>query len=296
MIGYVYRMGELDHRILRQVVAVADAGTVRAAAQALHISQPPLTAAIRGLEKRLGVTLFNRSVRGMQLTPAGAVLVAEARIILARLDRAERRVREVAGHDQPLRIGFVSAALNGTLARLLQGLLAEGRPPPLLAEMTTPEQFAALADARLDLGLLHPPVETLPEGCEIVSLGRDPFMAALPAGHALADAESVSFADLAGEAFVLFPEAQGPKLLGAIRNAVAEAGGTLHVAATARRIHTQLAIVAGGVGVGLITEGTAKTLAFEGVVFRPIEDGTGLFMELAMVGEPRTLQVSMYCT
>ena len=126
-------------------MAVADAGTVRGAAQALPVSQPPLTAAIRGLEKRLGVTLFDRSVRGMQLTVAGAFLVAEARTILARLDRAEQRVREVAGHDQPLRIGFVSAALNGTLARLLQGLLAEGRPPPALSEMTTPEQIAALA-------------------------------------------------------------------------------------------------------------------------------------------------------
>lgn len=289
-------MGELEHRILRQVVAVADAGTVRAAAQSLNISQPPLTAAIRGLEERLGVRLFTRSVRGMELTPAGAVLVDEARTILARLDRAERRVQEVAGRAEPLRIGFVSAALNGTLARLLRGLVAQGRPSPALYEMTTPEQLTALSHARLDLGLLHPPVEVLPEGCQIVSLGKDPFLVALPMGHSLAACDDVRFRDLVGEAFVLFPQAQGPQLFGAIRHGIEAAGGTLQIAATARRVHTQLAIVAGGVGVGLVTEGTAKTLSVEGVVFRRLIDvSPNLCMELAMVGEARALNVSKRC-
>ncbi len=289
MICYSYRMTALDHRALRQVLAIADAGTLRAAARILNVSQPPLTAALRQLEARLGVALFDRSVRGMVPTPAGAALVAEARVILGRLQRAEARVRAAGGRSRPIRIGFVSAALNGPLPALLNGLRAEGEPTPQLMEMSTPEQIDALGVGRIDAGLLHPPVPALPD-FDSVSLGRDPFWVALPADHPLAGREALRFAEIADQPFVLFPEAQGPVLYDRIRTLAAAAGHPLTVAAEARRVHSQLAIVAGGVGIALVTRSTARTLSFTGVATVPLlAEGAGLYLALHLMADSRLM-------
>lgn len=278
-------MPTLDHRLLRQFLTVAEAGSVRAAARLLHMSQPPLTAAVHQLEERLGVRLFERSVKGMTLTKAGDALAEEARSILGRLERAESRILAIGARPRPLRVGFVSAALNTVLPTLLRGLDANGLPAPGLQEMTTPEQVEALERGQIDVGLLHPPVPRLAD-FECVSLGRDPFWAALPADHPLASRKSLRFADIAGERFVLFPEPQGPALYDRIRSLVAESGRPFRIAAEAKRVQSQLAIVSGGVGVGLVTRSTAHTLSFNGVTAVPLQDtGDRLFLELALMAE-----------
>ncbi len=271
----------LDHRVLRQFLAVAEAGSVRGGAAKLNISQPPLTQAIKRLENDLGLTLFERLPKGMALTSAGRVLVEEAMDLLARLDRAQSRVRRALEANPLIRIGFVSAALNGALQELL--LSIEGRPTDL-TEMTTPEQQAALIEGRIDVGILHPPIDVkdVPQR----SLGRDPFLAALPDHHALADRAAISFAEIAADPFVLFPREQGPSLMGTIERLAFEHNVTLHVAASAPRVHSQLAIVAGGIGVGLVMASTAKALQFQGVRFVEISDTKDrLFTELVIVGD-----------
>lgn len=279
----MYRMTALDHRLLRQFLAVADAGTVRAAALELNMSQPPLTAAIRQLEERLGTTLFARSVKGMQLTPAGQTLAEEARTILGQLARVETRLRAMSGQPPSLTIGFVSAALNGPLQRLLRGLKHDGFPVPRLREMTTPAQVAALREGRLDIGLLHPPVPDLP-GLACATLGRDPLWAALPVDHRLASRSTLRFAEIAAEAFVLFPEAQGPVLFDAVRARALAAAGTFRVAAEVPRVHSQLALVAGGLGIALVSRSTAQTLSFDGVVALALTDTANtLYLELALM-------------
>lgn len=280
-------MFALDHRILRQFLAVAELGTVRAAARTLNMSQPPLTAAIRQLEERLGVQLFQRSVTGMALTEAGKALAAEAPAIIGRLERTEALVREFAGQPQPLRIGFVSAALNGVLPALLRGLKAKGHPLPELLEMPTPDQCDALRDGRIDVGLLHPPVPALAD-FDGRSLGRDPFWAALPADHPLARRRSLRFAEIAREPFVLFPEPQGPVLHDRIRALVREAGYDLQIAAEAGRLHSQLAIVAGGLGVGLVPRSATAAFTVAGVKAIPLSDTRDqLFLELHLIAEAR---------
>ena len=82
---------------LRYFVTVAEVGTTRAAAQALHISQPPLSRHIRALEDELGVALFDRSARGMALRPEGEELLGHARAILAAVDRAAVATQAVRG-------------------------------------------------------------------------------------------------------------------------------------------------------------------------------------------------------
>lgn len=273
-------MKALDHRSLRQFLAVAETGSVRAAARQLNMTQPPLTQALQLLEARLGAALFERTARGMTLTAAGLALAEETRLLLSGLERAERRVKAAAQQSMPLRIGFVSAALNEIVPSLLRNGSKATLPKPELFEMTTPEQIAALQDGRIDLGLLHPPAKTL-AGIAALPLGRDPFLAALPADHALAGRRSLRLRDIAREPLVLFTEMQGPVLYDRIRREITHLAGRMEVAAEARRTHSQLALVSGGAGVGLVTASTARTLSVRDVNVVPLSDTADwLFLEL----------------
>ena len=127
-------------------------------------------------------------------------------------------------------------------------------------------------------------------GTSLHSLGRDPLVAALPVDHPLAHSEQITFAQIAGEPFVLFPYEQGPSLMSAIERLAFEQGRTLNVVASAPRVHSQLAIVAGGIGIGLVTASTSKILKFEGIRFVDILDTRErLFMELAIAGDERMI-------
>ena len=282
MICDIYRMGLLDLRFLRQFMEIAETGSLREAARRLNMTQPPLSQAVKAVEDRLQVNLFDRTVKGMRLTRAGETLRREAETLLPRIDRAVLRVKDVAREVQPLRIGFVSAALNEVLPRLLRSLLAEGKPTPVLQEMTTLGQVAALTNGQLDLGFVHPPV-AIPNDIQIVSLGRDRLLAALPADHTLAGKKALSFSEIVDEPFVLFPRDQGPSLYGAIERAAYDAGGTLRIAAEAQRVHSQLALIAGGLGIGLVPSSLARSLQFKGVVYRDLVDAPSLYLELAIL-------------
>src|SRR5438045_4210592 len=101
---------------LRYFIAVAEELHFGRAAASLHISQPPLSRAIRALEERLGMALFARTRRRVELTPEGARLLGEARRTLSQLERAIAEVRGMAAGEQGrLRIGFVSLADYGIL-------------------------------------------------------------------------------------------------------------------------------------------------------------------------------------
>lgn len=279
----------LDHRLLRQFLAVAEAGSVRAGAERLNISQPPLTQAIKRLEEGLGVTLFERLPKGMALTRAGAELQAEARQILMHIERAEQRVHAASVADAPIRIGFVSAALNGALTTCIRRFADDGRQVAL-EEMTSPQQLEALSRGQIDLALLHPPVDD--RNWTVASLGRDPFVAAIPSEWDLAKRKSLRFKDIAKMPLVLFPPEQGPSLMSAIERMTFEAGVTLGIVATAPRVHSQLAIISSGIGAGLVTEATSRTLKFSGVKYVPIADSRErLFLELQCVGRPEIIEI-----
>src|SRR6185436_16768551 len=140
-------MNTPDFRRLRYFVAVAERLHFGRAAEALHISQPPLSRAIRALEDELGVTLFARTRRRVELTPAGARLLEEARRLTAQLERTMQELRAMAaGEAARLRIGFVSLADYGVLPELLRSYKSAHPGVHLaLREMLSPEQAAALA-------------------------------------------------------------------------------------------------------------------------------------------------------
>ncbi|MDG4802643.1 LysR substrate-binding domain-containing protein [Micromonospora sp. WMMD980] len=197
-------------RHLRHFVVVARELHFGRAAETLGMAQPPLSQSIRRLEQELGTTLFDRSQRRVRLTTAGQLLLGEADDLLT----GERRLRLLAdrmgrGALGALRAGVPPETPAVTLRALLDGLAA--RAPGLdldLHELTSAEQRRMLAEGRLDVGLLHHPVEEagLRFGEPVdVTVG-----ALLPRFSPLARGREVALADLAGLDLVTAPPATAP--------------------------------------------------------------------------------------
>jgi DNA-binding transcriptional LysR family regulator len=259
---------------LRYFMAVAEQLHFGRAAAALHISQPPLSRAIRALEERLGVALFLRTRRRVELTPAGARLLEETRRTVGQLERTVRELRGMAsGERGRLRIGFVSLAdYGGVLPGLLKAYKAT-RPGVQLAlrEMLSPEQSAALAAGELDFGLLLPPVAEA-EALEHLVVQRERFVAALPARHRLAAGRgALAMSELAGESFVMVPREIAPGLYDIVSGLAARAGFSLNVAQEAIQMQTVVSLVASGLGAAVVP-GSVANLGRRGVVYRRLAD------------------------
>jgi DNA-binding transcriptional LysR family regulator len=258
---------------LRYFLAVAEQLHFGRAAAALHISQPPLSRAIRALEQRLGVVLFARSRRRVELTPEGTRLLGEARRMLGQLERTVQEVRGMArGEEGRLRIGFVSLADYGVLPGLLKAFKS-ARPGIALAlrEMLSPEQAAALAAGELDFGLLLPPVSDA-EPLEHLVVQRERFVVALPSSHRLAAGKGkLAVSALAGEPFVMVPRDIAPGLYDIVTGLAAGAGISFNVAQEAIQMQTVVSLVSSGLGVALVP-GCIANLGRRGVVYREITD------------------------
>jgi DNA-binding transcriptional LysR family regulator len=260
---------------LRYFVAVAECLHFGRAAQALHISQPPLSRAIRGLEERLGVTLFARTRRRVELTPEGARLLEETRRTLGQLERTALELRGMAaGERGRLRLGFVSLADYGVLPGLLKAFKA-ARPGVSLAlrEMLSPEQAAALSAGELEFGLLLPPVAQPISGeLEHLVVQSEKFVVALPARHAAARTRGrVAMRDLAGEAFVMVPREIAPGLYDIVAGLAARAGFSLQITQEAIQMQTVVSLVSSGLGVAIVPASIAN-LGRRGVVYRELAD------------------------
>lgn len=191
---------------LRYIVALADSGHFGKAAEACHISQSTLSTQIKKLEDYLGTTLFDRSLKHVTLTPVGKEIVASARLML---DEATR-IRELARQandpmERTINLGVIPTLGPYYLPHVLTQL--HGQYPKLrllLREEMTPHVLAHLAEGRLDAGLLALPVEDA--NLEVVPLFKEPFLAAVPYAHKLADETEIDIKDLAQAGLLLLEE------------------------------------------------------------------------------------------
>src|SRR5829696_6581019 len=174
-------------RLLRYWVAVAEERNITRAAERLHISQPALSAAVRQLERQLGVELLDRSDRVLAVTPAGMVLAEEGRALLASADRVFEAVR---GRDAAvvgrLRVGLTPTARYGLGPRLLSLSAAHAAGVMLYPqEDTTGALLRDVRGGRLDLAVLFC-VPDSAAGVALEPLGAEPAVVHVPAGHRLA--------------------------------------------------------------------------------------------------------------
>lgn len=183
-------------RELRYFAAVAEELHFRRAAERLHMSQPPLSRAIQRLEQRLGVALFVRDRRGVTLTPAGEVLLEEARNVFDVTSAAVERLKRAVDPDDQLVLVTKAGASHELLRDLLDTHAAQPnalRIEVLLCEVG--EQRQALRQGRADAALVHSPYDVFAEfdRQEIATEGQ---VAIVPAGHPLARRRQVTLAEV----------------------------------------------------------------------------------------------------
>jgi DNA-binding transcriptional LysR family regulator len=187
---------DLETRELRYFVTVAEELHFGRAAGRLGIAQPPLSRAIRQLEHRLGVQLFDRNRRGVALTDAGRVLLREARAALDAVAAAARRTRRAADPARPLVLATKAGAAHELLQRLLDAHGKEpGTPRIEVVLCEVGEQAGLLRDGRADVALMHRPFDDL-AGFDTEDLQVEGQVAILPAGHPLASREQLRLADV----------------------------------------------------------------------------------------------------
>jgi DNA-binding transcriptional LysR family regulator len=186
-------MSDLETRQLRYFVAVAEELHFGRAAARLGIAQPPLSRAIRDLERQLGTQLLIRSTRQVTLTPIGETLLADARVALDAVRAAARRARRAAEPEPTLRVALKADFDAG----LLPGILDAYDVLPVELVLGGPgEQVPALRDGRADVALTMLPFDE--RGVHSEELVTGPRLVALPAADPLAARTTIRLADLAG--------------------------------------------------------------------------------------------------
>jgi LysR family transcriptional regulator, benzoate and cis,cis-muconate-responsive activator of ben and cat genes len=270
----------LDPRLLRYFIGVAEELHFGRAARRLFVAQQPLSQAIRRLEAELGVQLFRRTSRRVELTAAGQVFIADARALVRRsADAVEAARRAARGETGTLAVGYGGGALHNLLPEVVRRLRASHPAVALrLVELGQPEIGAGIAAGDLNVGLVIPPVADPTLATEVVY--REPVVLALPEEHPLATMrEAVPLAAADAEPFVLYEGAPMPAARAAQEALCREAGFGPRVAQEAPTQGAVVSLVSAGLGVALV-RASAAGMGLAGVVYRPLARPT-LTVELA---------------
>lgn len=257
----------MEFRLLRYFVVVAEELHFSRAAARLNMAQPPLSRQIRNLEEELGVQLFLRTRRRVELTEPGRYFLGSARELLAQADQAALQVQRVArGETGLLRIGMVSSvAFEDTLPRVVRAY--RKRFPGVtvaLRELSPNEQLAALKEERIQVGLMRLPLKVAMLAS--TPFYREPLVAVLPAEHPLASRKRIPLKALAKDPFIIVPRSQGLGGEDLVLGACLRAGFTPLVAQEALELQSVIGYVAAGFGVSLLPS-ASRRLAHGGVAF-----------------------------
>ncbi len=275
---------------LRYLVALADSGHFGQAAEACFVSQSTLSTGLKKLEDFLGVIVFDRSLKRVTPTPIGREIVESARRIV---DEAAR-IRELASFakdpmDRTLHLGVIPTLGPYYLPHVLtQVRAAHPKLRLLLREEMTPHMLAHLADGKLDAGLLALPIDD--PALEVAPLFVEPFLAAVPGGHALAKAGSVNIDELAAAGLLLLEEGH------CLRDQALEAchlQGLKSEEIRATSLETLRQMVAMGLGVTLIPTlaGAGINATGEQVTLKPISK-PGAARSIGLVWRRRSAMAS----
>jgi DNA-binding transcriptional LysR family regulator len=210
-------------RQLRTFVAVAERRSFSRAGDELHVAQQAVSQQIKALERLLGVTLLQRTSRHVELTPEGAVFLAECRRVLAAAERAARRVAAAArGEAGTLRLAFTLTTVWDTIPQLLArlGELRQLRVQP--REVFGADVARLLLDDQCDLAIA--PMTSYPRGFHTETVRREPLCVAVGDQDRLARRQCIELATLHDRRFELWPRAMAPGFYDAVLGACHAAG------------------------------------------------------------------------
>ncbi|HEM7801066.1 LysR family transcriptional regulator [Burkholderia cenocepacia] len=285
-------------------VAVAEERHFGRAATRLSITQPPLSQAIRSLERELGVLLFARTNRTVTLTPVGEALLPEVRKLIAAAEALPPLAHSLArGESGSLSLAFVSIADYGLLPLLLREF---GARYPLvrlnLTEATSDVQIDALVAGHIDAGLIVPPVPPrYVSELSYLPVLREPLVLAIPVAESnAAEDVPIHLADVAALPLVIFPRRLAPTFYDSIMECYRVAGVVPRIGQEAIQMQTIVSLVSAGIGVAVVPQ-SLRNLRRTGVIYRPIANEpftveTGLVWRKADIGHVLTSFINIVRT
>lgn len=285
----------MDLRQLKYFIAVAEERHLGRAAQKLHLSQPPLTRQIQTLEEELGVSLFDRTSRGMELTQAGTALLEDARIIRALAEQARDRAhRAGSGQIGSLSLGVYGSAMFGVIPGVLQ-MFRERHPDVELTlhQAQTPAQVAALRQRRV-LAVFE---RWLPDEDDIAvePVARESLWVAMSESHPLAAEEDVAVEALHGQTLLTGNSATG---IAQVIELCRAHGFEARLAPPTSDVVVATLLAASGNGLSLVPA-SMLNVRFPGVTYRKLRTQTDASMDVHcfyLRGERSPLLISLLAT
>jgi DNA-binding transcriptional LysR family regulator len=199
----------MELRQLKHFLAVGEAGSITAAAKSLRLTQPALSRQIKALEEELDTALFERGAHSITLTPAGEVLLAEARKLLRASETMIEKVKSTAA-GEPLRVGYAPSLAGDFLSVAIERFTQfHPRVRVSLYDWSSAEMRSGLAAGKLDL-IVAAPCTAVQEPVRWVALRDYGWQLVMPANHPLGNKKLVSAKDLAGQRLLLYDREHYP--------------------------------------------------------------------------------------
>lgn len=261
----------LELRHLRYFVAVAEERNFTRAAERLHIAQPPLSRQIQQLEELLGVPLFEKGKRPLQLTEAGQFFLAHAKPLLDQVRELRTMTQRVGKLERTVNVGFVASLLYGQLPDIIRRY--RERLPHVelvLHEMTTIEQMKALKEGRIDVGFGR--IKSEDPNIRRILLREERVVLALYPGHRLAGSDrAVRLVDLVQEPLLVYPRAPRPSFADQVLALFSEAHLTPNHVVEVRELQIALGLVAAEQGLAVVPA-SVQGMHHRNIVYRQIDE------------------------
>lgn len=275
----------MELRQLRYFVTVAEELHFARAAERLQMAQQPLSFQIKQLEEELGVLLFKRTTRRVELTDAGRTFLAEVRLGLQHLEEGAQRAK--LGETGRLVVGYCSTTLYSALPPLIR-LFRERFPKVevVLQEMDSHTIEQQIREGLIDVGCLHVPTTLDCSGLEIETIAYEGLAAALPLDHPLAEHETLPLRTLSNEPFILYSRKSKPLEYDQIIALCHMAGFSPRVVQEVANEPTLIGLVAAGIGVSL-TPASLRKVRSEEFAIRVIDPP--LYVKIVLAWKPEAV-------
>ena len=263
----------MELRQLQYFLAVAEELSFIRAAERLQMAQPPLSRQIRQLEIELGVELFRRTKRRVELTQGGEAFVVEANQILTRVEQGIRITQRASrGEIGQLTLGFEGSSTYDVIPKSLK-IYRDRFPQVDLAvfAMTTEEQIEALFKGDIELGFVVSPLND--NRLTIETILSESLVVALPENHPLVTQSEVEVEQLESEAFITFQRNRGCGIYDRTIAICQSAGFSPRVIQEADEMQVILGFVAAGLGISLLSA-SVENFHRPGVTYRKLHSST----------------------
>ena len=258
----------MEIRQLQQFVTLTETLNFRAAAERLHISQPPLSVSIRKLEQEIGAQLFERTTHTVSLTKAGKSVLDLAKQILFNADELPKLARLAnSGLEGELKLGFVGSAKYSLLRKILVPF-KQSYPGVTfrLHEDSNHGILHALEKGDLNIGIIRVPLN-VPSHLSYEIAEHHEFFVALPTDHPLAAKDSLSLEDIRQERIINYAASAVPGLHALVDRLFEDAGIIPNLTQEAVQVETVVFLVSIGIGIALVPSCVAIQ-PIAGVTFR----------------------------